>query len=85
MDNRLWNTFQRWNRRRNAEHQGMHGFSDGALHISLLLAIVAVAALAAVELASVGAAAWRLETVVIQGKSQQVPLPSRPAPIQPGR
>ncbi|SEK38143.1 hypothetical protein SAMN05216359_101628 [Roseateles sp. YR242] len=85
MDIRLWDSYQQWSARRTHHRQGLHEFPDGALHISLLLAVVAVAVLAAVELASVGAAAWRLETVVIHGKSQQLPLPSQPMPLQPAR
>lgn len=56
----------------------LHRFSDGALHTALLLALIAVAVTATVQMFSVGTLMWQLDRVVVQGKAQAVPLPAAP-------
>lgn len=56
-----------------------HRFSDSALHSSLMIAVLTVAALAVVQAFSVGVLMWRLDPVVVTGKAQPVPLPSSPS------
>ncbi|MBO9686433.1 MAG: hypothetical protein J7598_07455 [Mitsuaria chitosanitabida] len=70
------------------EERALHRFSDGALHSALMAAVILVAVLAVVQALRVGTLMWQLEPVVIQGKSQNVPLPAAPQPLesaQPGR
>jgi hypothetical protein len=57
-----------------------HHFSDSALHSSLMVAVLAVAALAVVQAFNVGVLMWRLDPVVVTGKAQQTtPLPADPS------
>lgn len=70
------------------EEPALHRFSDGALHSALMVAVILVAVLAVVQALRVGTLMWQLDPVVVQGKSQNVPLPAAPQPLvpaQPGR
>lgn len=67
------------------EEPALHHFSDGALHSALMAAVILVAVLAVVQALRVGTLMWQLEPVVVQGKSQQVPLPAAPQPLEPAQ
>ncbi|OWQ47003.1 hypothetical protein CDL60_11435 [Roseateles noduli] len=87
MDTRLsqaWNGWRALARHKPSanDEREMHRFSDGAMHTALMLAIIAVAVMAVVQMVNVAAPMWQLEPVVVQGKTQQVPLPAAPQPLE---
>ncbi len=60
----------------------LHRFSDGAMHTALMAAVIAVAVMAVVQMVNMGVQMWRLDPVVVQGKSQNLPLPVAPQPLE---
>lgn len=81
MDLKLFQGLGRWGRSRSDDpmERGLHLYSDSALHTTLMIAVVAIATLAVMQALSVGVRVWQLETVVVQGKATQVPLPAAPS------
>lgn len=91
MDTRLSQAWQGWRTQTRprsntgsgiADERAMHRFSDGALHTVLMAAIIAVAVMAVVQMINVGVQMWQLDPVVVQGKSQNLPLPAAPQPLE---
>lgn len=46
----------------------LHRFSDGALHTTLMVAVVILATLVMIKVVEVGVTVWQLEKVVITGR-----------------
>lgn len=87
MDTRLSQAWHGWRSHMRAatpanDERAMHRFSDGAMHTVLMAAIIAVAVMAVAQMISVGVQMWQLEPVVVQGKSQPVPMPAAPRPLE---
>ncbi|MDH0867678.1 hypothetical protein [Mitsuaria sp. GD03876] len=87
MDTRLSQAWHGWrSHARTApatnDERAMHRFSDGALHTVLMAAIIAVAVMAVAQMISVGVRMWQLDPVVVQGKSQNLPMPAAPQPLE---
>lgn len=57
-----------WRDQRQGPKTYLHRFSDGALHTTLMIAVVVLATLVMVKAVDVGVTVWQLETVYITGQ-----------------